>query len=278
MQHKVIKVQHANGPAFVSWIQKQESDDALMRRVRNSAEYGYSGYAADAARRKRGLNKLANGNPELVREAQQMLDKLHDLLDISVPVPHWESYVYGSRPNVGAYLSGHPFNMRRRVQYDALEPIRVWVNVASDWRVPDSDIWKRGVAVIALALALSERRTVTITPYHTADKDRINDSNNTLLYWQCDLSTSPLVLSELGLFDPDVTRYVGTYVNLLMCPEIEPGQPYKLASQIPTVREALNIPADDIVLGILRPDDDTVYDPIKWLREQLQPYLENNDE
>jgi hypothetical protein len=114
-------------------------------------------------------------------------------------------------------------------------PLRVWLGVTSDWSITEDQLRRRGIALAAFAIAMSEVRPVIITCW--VNRGEYASDNvygyrrrspapapaslkGALISW--DIKSSPLVLAQLlaSTADPLITRHVGLPACTLLNPEL----------------------------------------------------------
>lgn len=130
--------------------------DASLQGGRQDWRDGWSGSS-----RAQALNDCVNGDLSLVPEAESLLAKI--LLAVDTPLTQWEPSVAGAFPCVPDYLLGRPDSMRRRETRDsALGPIKIYFDLTSSGGIGADDLKQRGIAFLALAMALSNVRPTEI--------------------------------------------------------------------------------------------------------------------
>lgn len=109
------------------------------------------------------LQLVRLGDDKRVEAAQAICDQFQNDIDLGQSWPQWEVDVCGSYPNVPNYLAGVPETMwRKQVVHSDRAPIVIWVCVTSSGGCDAEDLEKRGIAIQALAMALSVTRQVQI--------------------------------------------------------------------------------------------------------------------
>jgi hypothetical protein len=273
-RHTTVRHHFANSNQFADWFRDQ-LENGPKEKTRNiySGGWGYSESRNNHPRADKGAELLTIGDPSIVEKAKQLVATFS--LDIPSTRRIWSQDVAGFFPNVPAYLSNEPECMWR-MEDDKVNntPLRIYVGLTSTWNVTEEQIFTRGCALVAFALALSERRPVLITPYVDLYS---RNGEATFISW--DLATSPLIYSELtALGNPDITRYVGIFACDLANPRHSDSY-YQIPGGEAEIREILGANEDDIVLGTCDSYDPLLVDPIKWVNENLACYLDpDNDE
>lgn len=222
-----------------------------------------------------GIDTLTNGRDDLVSRAESVMDKLAAELPETVR-PMWESSVAGAFANVPAFLMGRPdsmWRMNRVAREDA--PIRIWIGVSSSYGIDEDKLLERGIALMAFAMAMSETRTVLLTPYWCGQTDKhIGDEH--CVSW--DLQTSPFVLSELAasLADANVTRYLGLFAGNVLSGCGVTGWRHvphvNRHDDEASMRARLGCADEDIWLGPIHLYDPLLTDPVAWIKDKLAQY------
>lgn len=223
-----------------------------------------------------GINMLKTGDTEHAQEAQDLLDKFTEALE--VPTQSWSHDIHGFFPDVAAYVSGDPEHMWTRVEDTSdRTPLRVWVGLHSSWQISQKDVVNRGIALAAFAMALINKRPVYLTPYwniHSMSWGKEDTTNHGIVSF--DLKTSPLVLSQLlaAMTRLEVTRYVGCSVSGLDRPECPHSGPFEFLE-----RKHLDkyMKDEDLFIPAIEYGDPLLRDPINWVKTQLQKYGAEED-
>lgn len=215
-----------------------------------------------------GMDNLATGRPDLVSEAQKLMDELS--LELDTPRRTWKPSIAGAYPSVPAYLSGMPesmFTLTPSWREDS--PIRVWLGVTSSASITSEQLLRRGVALAAFAMALSETRTVTLTPYILSSS--VGHGRDAYISW--DLQTSPLVLSEVcaSLADVAVIRYLGLWATDHLNNAYSPTWTNDYADET-KMRSILGCAEDDVWLSSIHANDPLLTDPVGWIRSAVVKY------
>lgn len=127
--------------------------DKLNRR---ECSEGWTGENWETAAR-----RAAQGDLRHVPAAEALIEKVQT--EIDVPKSEWVRARAGAFPVVPEALAGHPDSMRRRVQAASpASPLRVFVELTSSAGIAHEDLARRGVATLALSMALSSVRPVEL--------------------------------------------------------------------------------------------------------------------
>lgn len=155
-----------------------------------------------------------SGNTALVPEAEAVLAKLNT--EIATPRRAWERAPAGAFCSVPDVLAGLPTPMRRLAHtYDERAPITILATTTSSAGVPAAVLRKRGAVILALVLALSRTRPVSLRQLATLDgRDKDGETiitaeiNTTPL----DVATACYVLTSAG-FARRMTYDLATALN-----------------------------------------------------------------
>ena len=283
-----VKTRHfSNVVEYADWSESVKLTTGIEYRLLNEwarKEPGCKGVA-------NGIRLMREGDLKMGEQASALLAQFME----EIPVPHRqrEQYHYGSSVNMARYLAGLPRDMWRLQSVSSdLSPVRIWVGSTSSAGIGANELVKRGAALSAFAIALSQRRPVMISPYVVlgGDGGRGKYNANKGVYEvdpdkavgaviSYDLSTSPIVLAEVAacLSHADIIRFVG--IN--NCYAIEPrctGAWVAGYDDETVMRQYLRAKPDDIWLGSIHLNDPLLKDPIKWVKGALKKYVGDTDE
>lgn len=265
--------------AFAAWIRERRAACAIESRYGSSSRRS----GVDV-----GLQQLEQGDETNVERARALLTEFQETIEVLQY--KWEHSVAGAFPNVPAYLSNAPKSMwaKKRILSDR-SPLRIWVGLTSSGGIEEEALAKRGVTLAAFAMAISGKRPVLISPYVNLGNDssagyrygrgrsyaRSSDSytQNALISW--DISTSPLVLSELlaCLSSPNITRHLGLSVCCMLNSGVTGAWHSDYANE-EAMREHLGAKPGDMYLPSIHLYDPILNDPIKWLKTNIAKYSE----
>jgi hypothetical protein len=242
-----------------------------------------------------GLDLLDKGSEKHVPEARKLLSKL--MLQVETPTKVWRHDVVGYFPDVPTALGGDPEAMwiQDTTTHDR-SPLRVWLGVTSDWSITEDQLRRRGIALAAFAIAMSEVRPVIITCWVNRGEYRSGrhtpswrtptvaekGEKGALISW--DIKSSPLVLAQLlaSTADPLITRHVGLPACTLLNPELThpsaPFHPYQYAHNHAGMRAALGCAPADLYLPMIERDDPLLSDPVGWVRTNVAHYSNTDQE
>jgi hypothetical protein len=117
--------------------------------------------------------KCRTGDMARVAASDEFMSKFEALLGYSGSAFQVQNAMTGGAPNIGAYLSGNPMNMRvrRRVETEKA-PLNIVVDCVSSAGIDVKTLEKRGAAILALVRVLSATRPVSLYIAATALSSR----------------------------------------------------------------------------------------------------------
>jgi hypothetical protein len=226
------------------------------------------------------LHDLRNGgNEKHVSAARALLDKIMPSLPAS-HVEAWSPDIAGAYPSVPDFLAGAPDCMRRRIRQESdSAPVHILINTVSSGGIPAADLTRRGVACLALAMALQATRGVRL--YIAATLHGADTAGRT--EYLVRVPSEPLSLAEACtiLCDGAVTRGIlyglGRHEN-----GFDGGWPRGASGAGITYMRGLaaraGMPEDTIILtppSLGHGDDlpEMKRDPVAWVKARLAPFM-----
>lgn len=225
------------------------------------------------------LRFCEHGDPSRVPAAEALLAQIADKVDLRAGMPAWQSDVAGAFVDVPAYLSGSPECMRRKAyQPDERAPVRVLVCTTSSAGIPADKLNARGVAVLALVMALQVSRPVSLAVFTSLDGDRRGDA---ILINE--VGNSPLALSEacFALSSAGFARNLGYGIARALCgysglwarcvePLLRPENRDPACAAMKACRAMLGLTGDnDILIPPALINDPLLNDPVAWIVARL---------
>lgn len=225
------------------------------------------------------IEKAATGATEKeLKSTRELLAKVDAALR-GREAPLWQSSVAGAYPCVPDYLNGMPENMRARVMTESdRAPVRLFVEVVVSAGISVETLRKRGAALAALAMRLSEERPVELH-----------------LLWGCraggkqvvgtvQVGTAPVSAAEIAFMtaDPKCIRnlaFVSIYAHTAKTNtgfiDWALGTPTD-KTRNEAIREALGCSEKDVFLpgGYLSEKDEMFTDPVAWVNKYLNAQRE----
>lgn len=221
--------------------------------------------------RLKGLDLLREGDTTIVPLARALVSQFSEQLPSLRRM--WRQDVAGPLTSQSRYINNHPLSALRLAKRTTFQdPLKIWLGVTTRADITQEQMTRRGAALVAFALALSDKRPVFITPYkHTYDRH----GNASFISW--DLRTSPMMLSELcSISDLRITRHVGLHADFINNPTMT-DTGLHIPGGEPECRFHLGAAADDIWIGHADSRDKLFTDPVAWVKEHLTKYAQENN-
>ena len=157
------------------------------------------------------LRALTFGDESLVAASDSLLSKLEDKLP---PTPKWQkvNHVAGPRVRMGAFLAGQPNSMRRRKKLDRDDaPVTIFMDLTSSAMIDAGKLLARGTAILALARALCEHRTVELWGGIAIGESgwRWDKAWSSTVAWRIDTTPLDLARAAFLLSAPAMARGIG---------------------------------------------------------------------
>ena len=228
-------------------------------------------------------NARGAGRPDLVSQAEKLLDKVTVALDI--PHDAWERSVCGAYPVVAEFLAGVPNPMRRRVQVSSdRAPVKIVVDLTSGVVITADVLLRRGIACLALAMALSQERAVELWAFQATGADSLqpstDDQHGTM--WLVARSGEPLDLARAAgaLASTGLIRGVGYQFNNHGIGRKVSGWAFGGSNAVINngtnpdryeriAREALGLKSTDVFIRPLSSYDPDADRPVEFVQKQL---------
>lgn len=235
---------------------------------------------------------VGNGaTPAQCKPTEELLSLINDRVSHRQKMQHVAGPT-GSRVVVAEVLAGVPYPMRRRksVEHD-LAALRIVVEPLVSGGVQTSTLAKRGAAVAALAMRLSETRPVELWAAWGGSMlvQRMQRRTRVNALGRVKLDTNPLTISEVVavMATPQFARNVlycetirqtgGSYGNdWNWAWDMEPGRGDRTAR----IREALNLEPQDIFIpgGHLYENAQFATDPVAWVEKYVNDQRDTEHE
>lgn len=257
---------------FLDWLEPRNADANYWPTRLDRGFYGPAGT---------GPRDWANYVDKGASEAEQAtVNALLGKIDAGLNRKHAKMVpcVAGSRVNVSEYLTGHPLHMRRRQKVEkATAPVRVYVDVSVWAGASAEQVAKRGAAIAAFVMRLSETRAVELwaasatTIYgHTAmtavklDCHPISIAQVTAVFCSNQYNR--------GLTLPAGAKTVGRDIN--RCegfPYAWGGELYNDSRYMRNMRAALQCAEQDVFIPFLSDRNiREMSDPVAWVHKMLK--------
>lgn len=153
------------------------------------------------------LARCAAGYDALVPKARELMEKLEG--SISTSANALESSVAGAFPCTPAFVSGDPESMFEAVSYASdVAPLSIFVDLSSSANIREDQFMTRGVAVLALTMALSAVRPITLNAITSLGSSKPTEAmqreNERYSIVVCRIETAPLDLTRAAFILTDV--------------------------------------------------------------------------
>lgn len=220
--------------------------------------------------------KVRTGDEELVAESEALLTKIEDQVPMS---RGWRNIddVVGAIPNVPSFLAGHPQCMRRRERtMRETAPLAIYMDLTSSGGIHQSDVRKRGIALLALTRCLVEHRPVEL--WVGASLNKGNGSGTVM--WRIDTAPLDLARSAFHIGATVMSRGFGYEMTHI---EFNTGghwpfNDFELHKQTAKERLAQVFPGTEILyIPPIYISDDLVKDPVGWIKRTLAQYVQKED-
>ena len=225
------------------------------------------------------LHKAEVGDTSLVPKAEAYLDQLDHAIE--TPRRTWERNVAGPFCVVPDVLAGLPTPMRRMVHTrDETSPITILAVTTSSAGIDAETLAKRGTTILALVMALSRIRPVTLQQLTILDG---RDEGETVITSEInthplDLATACYVLTSAG-FARRLTYNLARSKNHFMGGwprEFNYGRPERYYDRL-RLRLAAD-PAKCLIIGAAQLGDELLQQPLVWLNTQIARFTESVEE
>jgi len=228
------------------------------------------------------LKYAINGNDSLVPKAQSLIDSLDT--EIETPRREWIPNVAGAYPVVADYCRGLPCSMRRRVELpNDSAPINILVCTTSSAGIDSAYLQKRGTVILALVLALSAIRPVSLHVF--AMLDGHVDATGEIIT-MAKINTTPLDLSIACycLTSSGFDRRIFHFISRKLA-NYQGGWPRdytydsvkqnKYLADLP-LRLGFE-PKDTLLIKPAYIGDTMLQNPISWINQQIQNFRQDSD-
>jgi len=214
----------------------------------------------------------AAGWPDVVPEAESLITEIEHSGLMTRGRPRMALDMVGFVPCVPAYIAGAPESMfatDTSTQLSDISPMTLYVDACGSGAISAEKLKARGVALMALVLALSERRPVDLVIYAGMG----NRGNGSAVFPVIRIESRPLDVSAAAY----ALSSAGFLRNLCFTYADRQGwsgawawgkQPTEETYQA-RVRELLGVTDQDLVLYGAHSTDPHIADPKTWLKKQL---------
>ena len=226
---------------------------------------------------KKAISYCFTGDESSVAASDALLSRMEEHILMPSTRALWTDDVAGAFPNIPAYISGQPLNMRTRTKHQIdSAPLAIMVDLGISAAISADQVRNRGTAILALVRALSAHRPIELWAMDFGAADESGYGLTNCVVVAARISTTPLDLSTAcyALTHPAFVRQVlfgleSKYHGFIG------GWPFSLnralsrhemevlcAPMWPHVSETLALPG-------LHVADQSMRDPEAWLKRQL---------
>lgn len=210
------------------------------------------------------------GDIASVEASDKLLEKM-EAYGLATVKAQWIDDVAGAIPNVPAHIAGHPLSMRRKAKAaSAAAPIAIIVDLTTSAAIEPNEARARGVAILALVRALSQRRPVELWACAGLDADNYRNA----CFVTVKIDTAPLDLAHAA----HCLTHVGFPRQILYGLALEFGYsghwPFGQNALTRSQMEAVCAPAfshvsETLCLPGVHANDENLKDPEGWLARQI---------
>jgi hypothetical protein len=221
------------------------------------------------------LRHVRTGDMSGVPASDRFMSEIESMIPVTAA---WETIdsVVGGAPIVPAYIAGHPLSMRRR-RRTAVEtaPLSVLAELVASAGISAANMAKRGAAILALVRALSAVRPVELWAILAIGTNGVRATACVRL------DTSPLDLARAGhvLTHPSVPRALAydTIQERLLDGSWDGQWAFGNVdthrhSARDTYIAALNPGSEALYVPPVYAHDESITDPVAWLKKHLAEY------
>ena len=222
------------------------------------------------------MKKVATGDESLVASSEALLSKIEDQVPMS---RGWRNVddVVGAVPNVPAFLAGHPQCMRRRERtMRETAPLAIYMDLTSSAGISESDVQKRGVALLALTRLLVEHRPVELWVGTSLG----GTGRSGTVAWRIDTAPMDLARAAFHISATVMSRGFGYCI----CQEVMdtggswPWGSHSRHCETAKARLAEAFPGQDLLyLPPILLGDELTRDPVGWVKRTMAEYVGKED-
>lgn len=225
------------------------------------------------------LRFAQTGDTRLVPQAEALLTSLDTA--IATPQKVWNASPVGPYFDIPEYIAGIPTYCRELSQeLDETAPITILTTTTSSAGISAATLQKRGTVILALVMALSRVRPVSLHQLAFMDG---SDEGETIITSQIntaplDLATACYVLTSAG-FARRLTYGLGRTLN-----NFSGGWPrrYRFGSPAPYLAYLKTKLAPDpskcLIIGAAELGDEMLATPLAWIQKQISHFTHMQDE
>jgi hypothetical protein len=213
----------------------------------------------------------------VMREARELYDKV-DASFRDRETHAWMPSVAGAYPIVAELLQGVPDYMRAQQPVESdTAPIKIYIEASISAGVSQHEITRRGVALTALAMRMSEERAVEV---HMFSGWKLYTKASRYCIWDTKLDVTPISLTQIinTIAHTSFMRMINFATCRFMAGSISDRESFGWAferhkvSRKEGLRERLGLEPQDIIVerGYLDDAQLMARDPVEWVHAQLE--------
>lgn len=234
-------------------------------------------------------NMAVKGDDKNVIVAEKMLEKFDTHVETScfLDMPS----VAGCYPCVPEALAGDPECMREPVEIaNESAPITIIVDTSCSANVDSFEMEKRGIAILAVVMALTASRPVTLKAicvnhgYTNPDGDAYSIVTVDIPTTPIDLATTAFVLTHIGftrhLMYGYTYKYQGWDGNCwprMKGIDTTSAEGLNSAEYEERIKKYLEITGETLILPPAFSEDGVIQNPEQWIKEQLARFQHRQD-
>lgn len=220
------------------------------------------------------MKRAVQGDTSIVAASTDALDKLEIQQGEEIA---WTTVrdVWGTRPDIGAFLAGSPYNMKRRVRANAsTRHVSIYVSTTCSAGISASDMLKRGQTILGLLEALQQMQ-VGVDLYLLVESGGREGKINSI--GAIRIESRPLDISTAGfaIAHPAFARHL-TYTHWRTLDGGWNGSwpvDYHYGDYTRILRGALEMSDSDIWIPAATTYDDAMRNPATFIQEKIQQVI-----
>lgn len=236
------------------------------------------------------VENARRGRTDLVPEAEKILEDV--MAHIDAPKSTWVASRVGAYACVPDALIGHPDAMRRRVTMsDDHAPVRIFIDLVSSGAIGVRDLRRRGVACLALAMALAAERPVEVfgvipmgVPPTREDRARgKHEYGATINVVRIGSAPLDLAVACNGLTSAGFIRNIGygwlarDGADGRWAWECAPSADAKRGEYLKRLRAALGATDDDVIVAPPHINDPSFRDPVAFVQRSIAEHAKSEE-
>ena len=222
------------------------------------------------------LDYLAHGYDKHLAKAEQLIQQMSEAQIFTQHLPIMQSAMVGGFPNVPAALNGHPKSMFRRAPSDyeaTTTPLSIYVETLVSAGVSQSQLVRRGIAVLGFVLAMNAIRPVEVYAVTVAAPDGRGayGAITRLASKPMDLKRATFMLTDPAYYRRLAFSSMRERANNDTTFIAWPNGDYPTSdSYVPMMRKLCQCEEQDIFIkGGYLLDEKMLKDPVNWCKDMI---------